>query len=89
MIYQISYDLKDGQGCRPEKKEGWFKYPRGKVLDLGLGKAAGQGNAGSEIPRDDERDVCLYKYSITNKNKIHDLRVQRNQLVHKDVVAIP
>ena len=43
---------------------------------MGVGSAAGLGPEGETIPKDDERDVCLIKYSITNNNKIHDLRIQ-------------
>ena len=42
---------------------------------MGKGAAAGLGPEGKEIPKDDERDVCLIKYSITNSNKVHDLRI--------------
>ena len=68
--------MKDGQGCRAEKSEGWFTYTRDWVLNTGIGAAAGLGPKGNEIPKSDERDVCLIKYSITNNNKIHDLRIQ-------------
>ena len=46
------------------------------ILNLGVGAAAGLGPKASRIPKNDEREVCLIKYSITNKNKIHDLRIQ-------------
>ena len=75
VIYQISYDVKDGQGCRPNNEEGWFSYERSLILNLGVGAAAGLGPKESRIPKNDEREVCLIKYSITNKNKIHDLRI--------------
>ena len=68
--YQLSYNLKDGQGCRIDDKEQVMNYTKNTIINMGKGAAAGLD--GRDIK--DERDVCLCKYFMTNKNTIHDLR---------------
>ena len=70
VMYQLSYNLNDGQGCRIDDKEKIMNYTKGTIINMGKGAAAGLD--GRSIT--DEKNVCLAKYYLTNKNTIHDLR---------------
>ena len=49
-----------------------MNYTKSTIINMGKGAAAGLD--GRSIKN--EKDVCLVKYYMTNKNTIHDLRFQ-------------
>ena len=60
--YQMFYDNNDGAQCRKDPN-GLVDYDNGYPIDLG--------KTSEFFP-----NSCMVLYEVTNKNKVHDLRVQ-------------